>query len=117
MDPYKRVGRPTWSSDKPIEGLNISDETKRLLSQEHGCLYFSDYFRTLRTEPALFLRMDIQDFKIPEGAKFLKAFVDMSAWPNKQKKTVVLICSLEERLQYSDWLTNVLCSGVKWQER
>ncbi|GEM_PF-3601713 len=117
MDPYKQVGRPNWSAETMIEGLDISDETRRVLAQQYGNLLVHEYFQTLKHEAYLFLRMDIKDFRSPDGAKFLKAFVERSSWPLTQKKIAVLVCSLEERLQHRNILDNVCCSGVKWQQR
>jgi hypothetical protein len=65
----------------------------------------------------LFLRFDIQDFKRPEDAKMLKGFLEYMSRSEGQKRTAVLICSVEECVSHRGFLANVLCSGVKWQER
>ncbi len=116
IDSFKGFKRPRWTADASIEGRDISAEVKRLMRHEHGTTLLHDFIRDLQDE-YIFLRLDITELPTLDGAKFLKAFAERSAWPRKQEKIVVLVCSVEERLRHRYLLDNIFESKVRWQLR
>lgn len=121
VDAWKQYGKPNWSSHNVPEGKDLSEQFKVALGQPHGVIDgFHNLLRSLRDEPALFLRVDLRDLKDPDGAKYLKGWLESDgkpSWPKVQKRTAVLVCSLEERAKYSGIFDNLFCSGVKWERR
>jgi hypothetical protein len=121
MNDLIKFGLPTWLPYNVPQGKNLSEQFNAALKKEHGILVdWYELQRSLREEPALFLRADLRDFPDADGAKLLKAFLESNTkpqWPKTQKRIAVLCCSIEERDRYSSILNNIFCSAVKWELR
>ncbi len=114
--------RPNWYEDMKPEGFDLSTKFMELKTDSMNFIEkWPALLRSLRSEPVLFLRIDFRDIACDAfRARFLKGFLEdniSKPWDREQKRIAVLLCSEKERIEHNGVFDNLICSGVKWQER